>query len=81
MSQPPTVGNSDNPASHSVVGSALAKIRAMGDPVDRLRAARELEAELLDRLDDVRTVLSEAAALAHADRPETLDERQQAPWG
>lgn len=81
MSQPLTVGNPDNPASHSVVGSALAKIRAMGDPGDRLRAARELEAELLDRLDDVRTVLSEAAALAHADQPETLDERQQAPWG
>lgn len=62
------------------VAVVLSRIRAITDPVDRLRAARDLEAELLVVLGEVRTVLAEAAARAHADAPETLDERQQPPW-
>ena len=62
------------------VAAVLARIRGMKDPVDRLSASRDLEAEILVALDEVRTVLAEAAASAHADAPKTLDERQQAPW-
>lgn len=63
------------------VAVVLSRIRGIPDPVDRLRAARDLEAELLGVLGEVRTVLARAAALVHADHPETLDERHQPPWG
>ena len=63
------------------VAVALASIRATKDPAARARAARDLEARLLTALDEVRGLVGEAAALVHADHPETIDERQQAPWG
>ncbi len=82
LSQPLTDEN-PHPTGTPATGQlaqALTRIRALPDPAARLRAARGLEAELLGLLEEVRTVVSQAAAVGHADHPVTLDERQQAPW-